>query len=69
MAPMLIPEDVVRRIAAERAHVDERGGVGTRREPSTYCSHRTALRGEPLRSSLIPSGVSVLASLRSFPGT
>jgi hypothetical protein len=30
MAPVLTAEDVVRRIAAECAYVDERGGVGIR---------------------------------------
>jgi hypothetical protein len=30
MAPVLAPEDVVRRIAAECTFVDERGGVGIR---------------------------------------
>jgi len=32
MAPTLTPEDVVRRIAAECAYIDERGGVGIRLE-------------------------------------
>jgi hypothetical protein len=34
MAPILTPEDVVRRIAAECAYVDERGGVGIRLKPA-----------------------------------
>jgi hypothetical protein len=34
MAPILTPEDVVRRIAAECAFVDERGGVGIRVKPA-----------------------------------
>jgi hypothetical protein len=34
MAPILTAEDVVRRIAAECAYVDERGGVGIRLEPA-----------------------------------
>jgi len=34
MAPVLTAEDVVRRIAAECAFVDERGGVGIRLEPA-----------------------------------
>jgi len=34
MAPILTPEDVVRRIAAECAFVDERGTVGIRLEPA-----------------------------------
>jgi hypothetical protein len=33
MAPILTPEDVVRRIAAECAFVDESGAVGIRLEP------------------------------------
>jgi hypothetical protein len=34
MAPILTPEDVVRRIAAECTFVDERGGVGIRLKPA-----------------------------------
>jgi hypothetical protein len=34
MAPILTPEDVVRRIAAECAYIDERGGVGIRLKPA-----------------------------------
>jgi len=52
MAPMLT--DVVRRIAAECAYVGERGGVGTRLEPSTYCRHTTAFARSARRLCLIP---------------
>jgi hypothetical protein len=34
MAPILTPEDVVRRIAAEWTFIDERGAVGIRLEPA-----------------------------------
>ena len=34
MAPIFTPEDVVKRIAAECAFVDERGAVGIRLEPA-----------------------------------
>jgi len=34
MAPILTPEDVVKRIAAECAFVDERGAVGIRLKPA-----------------------------------
>ena len=34
MAAILTAEDVVRRIAAECAYLDERGGVGIRLEPA-----------------------------------
>jgi hypothetical protein len=34
MAPVLSPEDVVRRIVAERTFVDERGAVGIRLKPA-----------------------------------
>jgi hypothetical protein len=34
MAPILIPEEVVRRIAAEWAFVDDRGAVGIRLKPA-----------------------------------
>jgi hypothetical protein len=35
MPPVLTAEDVVKRIAAECAFVDERGGVGIRLKPAT----------------------------------
>ena len=34
MAPILTPEDVVRRIAADCTFIDERGAVGIRLEPA-----------------------------------
>ena len=34
MAPILTPEDVIRRIAAECTFVDERGAVGIRLKPA-----------------------------------
>jgi hypothetical protein len=34
MAPMLTAEPIVRRIAVDRAHVDERGAVGIRPVPA-----------------------------------
>ena len=34
MAPILTPEEVVRRIAAECAYVDEHGAVGIRLKPA-----------------------------------
>ena len=40
MAPVLTAEHVVRRIAAERAYVDERGGVGIRLEPAAVIVRR-----------------------------
>jgi hypothetical protein len=40
MPPILTPEDVVRRIAAECAYVDERGGVGIRLEPAAAIVRR-----------------------------
>jgi hypothetical protein len=46
MAPILTAEDVVRRIAAECAFVDERGGVGIRLEPAAAIVRRY---GEQLR--------------------
>jgi hypothetical protein len=39
MAPILTAEEVVRRIAAECAYVDERGGVGIRLEPAAAIAH------------------------------
>jgi hypothetical protein len=40
MAAVLTAEDVVRRIAAECAYVDERGGVGIRPEPAAAIVQR-----------------------------
>jgi hypothetical protein len=40
MASILTAEDGVRRIAAERAYVDERGGVGNRLEPGAAIVRR-----------------------------
>jgi hypothetical protein len=47
MAAILTAEDVVRRIAAECAYVDERGGVGIRLEPAAAIVRRY---GEQFRS-------------------
>ena len=47
MAPVLTAEDVVRRIAAECAFVDERGGVGIRLEPAAAI---VRLYGEQFRA-------------------
>ena len=41
MAPILTPDDVVRRIAAECTFVNERGGVGIRLKPRR---NRAAIR-------------------------
>ena len=40
MAPILTAEDVVRRIAAECAYVDDRGGVGIRLKPAAAIVRR-----------------------------
>ena len=40
MAAILTAKDVVRRIAAECAYVDERGGVGIRLEPAAEIVRR-----------------------------
>jgi hypothetical protein len=40
MVAILTAEDVVRRIAAECAYVDERGGVGIRLEPAAAIVRR-----------------------------
>ena len=47
MAPILTAEDVVRRIAAECAYVDERGGVGIRLKPAAAI---VRLYGEQFRA-------------------
>ena len=54
MAAILTAEDVVRRIAAECAYVDERGGVGIRLEPAA--ANRAAVR------RAIPPGASAQTS-------
>jgi hypothetical protein len=46
MTSILTPEDVVRRIAAERTFIDERGAVGIRLEPAAIVRHY----GEQFRS-------------------
>jgi hypothetical protein len=72
MAPILTAEDVVRRIAAECAYVDDRGGVGIRLEPAAAIvrqygeQFRAPRRQRPPRSAKPPpllsvdSGVAVL---------
>jgi hypothetical protein len=52
MAPILTAEDVVRRIAAECAFLDERGGVGIRLEPAVAIVRRYGeqFRRPPRRS-------------------
>ena len=51
MAAIFTAEDVVRRIAAECAYVDERGGVGIRLEPAAAIVRRYGeqFRREPRR--------------------
>jgi hypothetical protein len=51
MATILTAEDVVRRIAAECAYVDERGGVGIRLEPAAAIvrQHGEQFRRRPRR--------------------
>ena len=51
MALILTAEDVVRRIAAECAYVDERGGVGIRLEPAAAIVRRY---GEQFRAPRRP---------------
>jgi hypothetical protein len=69
MAPILTAEDAVRRIAAECAYVDERGGVGIRLEPAAAIVHavwRAISQRDPPRSTGNPSAESraVAVSLR-----
>ena len=59
MAAILTAEDVVRRIAAECAYIDERGGVGIRLEPAAaivrqYGEQFRAPRRQRARSSNSP---------------
>jgi hypothetical protein len=60
MAAILTAEDVVRRIAAECAYVDERGGVGIRLEPAAAIvrrygeQFRRQPRRKPMRRSSKP---------------
>lgn len=55
MPPILTAEDVVKRIAAECAFVDERGGVGIRLDPAAAivrqygAQFRAAPRRKPAR--------------------
>jgi len=56
MAAILTAEDVVRRIAAECAYVDERGGVGIRLEPAAAIVWRYGeqFRRPPRRQRRLP---------------
>jgi len=49
MPGILTAEDVVRRIAAECAYVDERGGVGIRLEPAAALVRRCGEQFLPRR--------------------
>jgi hypothetical protein len=51
MAAILTAEDVVRRIAAECAYIDERGGVGIKLEPAAAIVRRY---GEQFRARRRP---------------
>jgi hypothetical protein len=55
MAPILTPEDVVRRIAAECVFVDERGAVGIRLKPAAAIVR--AVR-KPIRSTAAEAAAS-----------
>jgi hypothetical protein len=48
MPPILTAEDVVKRIAAECAFIDDRGGVGVRLEPAVAIVRRY---GEQFRAA------------------
>jgi hypothetical protein len=48
MTSILTAEDVVRRIAAECAYVDERGGVGIRLEPAAAIVQQLPSPAHPL---------------------
>jgi len=56
MAAISTAEDVVRRIAAECAYVDERGGVGIRLEPAAAIvrRYREQFRRPPRRQRRPP---------------
>ena len=56
MAAILTAEDVVQRIAAECAYVDERGGVGIRLEPAAAIVRQY---GEPISGTAASAAASV----------
>ena len=62
MAPVLTAEDVVRRIAAECAFVDERGGVGIRLEPAAAIvrQYGEQFRAAPRKQSRRPAKLPTL---------
>jgi hypothetical protein len=66
--PILTPEDIVHRIAAECAYVDERGGVGIRPEPAAAIVRRYGgqFRRAPRRERMRRSARVVSAGLNFF---
>jgi hypothetical protein len=67
MAAILTAEDVVRRIAAECAYVDERGGVGIRLEPAAAIVRQYGDQFRaPTASAAAPIGETVTAALSGF---
>jgi hypothetical protein len=54
MAPILTAENVVRRIAAECAYVDESGGVGIRIEPAAAIVRQYGEQFRPRRRQRRP---------------
>jgi hypothetical protein len=62
MAAILTAEDVVRRIAAECAYVDERGGVGIRLEPAAAIVRRYGEQFPPAAAATAPAAAGETAS-------
>jgi hypothetical protein len=54
MAAILTAEDVVRRIAADCAYIDERGGVGIRLEPAAAIVRQYGEQFRPRRRQRRP---------------
>jgi hypothetical protein len=66
MAAILTAEDVVRRIVAECAYVDERGGVGIRLEPPAAIVRQYGEQFRAPRSAGASVGETVAAALIGF---
>jgi hypothetical protein len=71
MAPILTAEDVVRRIAAECAYVDDRGGIGVRLEPAAAIvrQYGERFRRAPSPKAGAPGAETAAAAVKALPSS
>ena len=62
MPGVVAPDDVVRRIAAERTFVNERGGVGIRLKPAAAIVRQYGQQFRPTAASATAGGSEIAAS-------